>query len=99
MKNKLKPHEYELYQRVDEVLHYLWDPIGISDQAYARDEYYSYLPNIFSTLLRTKDGKDIIENLIQIEEKLMGLSPKRGRAEEVVDILLNYKEKMIEENS
>lgn len=36
----------ELYQRIDEVIHYIWDPIGINGAPKARDEYYSYLPEI-----------------------------------------------------
>ena len=32
----------ELYRRVDEVLHYLWDPIGVAGIPEARDEYYGY---------------------------------------------------------
>lgn len=47
MGKQLSPFERELYQRVDEVLHYVWDPIGVSDAPEARDEYFSYLPIVF----------------------------------------------------
>ena len=47
MGTKLEPHDEELYRRVDEVLHYIWDPIGVAGAPMARDEYYAYLPQIF----------------------------------------------------
>ena len=47
MGKKLEPKDEELYRRVDEVLHYILDPIGVSGIPQARDEYYSYLPGVF----------------------------------------------------
>jgi hypothetical protein len=44
---KLLPHQDELYRRTDEVLHYIWDPIGVAGVPEARDEYDSYLPHAF----------------------------------------------------
>jgi hypothetical protein len=29
----------DLYRMVDEILHYVWDPIGVAGEARARDEY------------------------------------------------------------
>jgi len=40
MKSDLNHQEKELYRRTDEILHYLWDPIGVSDTPQARDEYH-----------------------------------------------------------
>jgi len=60
MKQKLSPVEKELYQRTDEVLHYLWNPLGVSDIPKARDEYYSYLPQVFSLILKGSDAKEIM---------------------------------------
>lgn len=95
MGKRLPPFEMELYRRTDEVLHYIWDPIGISGVPEARDEYYSYLPKIFKMLASSTDGKDIADYLIFVEHEMMGLSIKdkaRERANEVADILLNYRE-------
>jgi hypothetical protein len=63
MGEKLPPDQLELYRRTDEVLHYIWDPIGIADVPEARDEYHSYLPRIFELLLvRNEEG---IRNLLR----------------------------------
>ncbi len=46
-KGKIK----ELYQRIDEVLYYVWDPIGVSDEPCARAEYSSYTRKILTYVL------------------------------------------------
>lgn len=91
----------ELYRRMDEVLHYIWDPIGISGIPPARDEYYSYLPKVFSMLTSSTDGKDISDYLISVERDRMGLpviDRTKKRAIEVAEILLKYRE-YIKENA
>jgi len=50
MSNKLQPKDAELFRRIDEVVHYLWDPIGISEHPEARDEYHSYLTAIYGNV-------------------------------------------------
>lgn len=45
---KLKTKEDKiLFQRCDEILHYIWDPIGCKDVPMAREEYYGYVPQVF----------------------------------------------------
>ena len=97
MGRKLSPEQNELYKRVDEVLHYVWDPIGVTGSPYARDEYYSYLPKVFSLHLETEDGKDITDYLMDVAHNAMALSPSRDKAEEVADILMEWKEKIFKE--
>lgn len=41
----------ELHKRIDEVLYYLWDPIGISDEPCVRGEYSSYVSSIFNFVI------------------------------------------------
>jgi hypothetical protein len=67
--NEFMPKDKELYRRIDEVVHYLWDPIGVSDVPEARDEYHSYLPECGyggTRTYRTLDraGGEILFNLI-----------------------------------
>ncbi len=38
MGQRLSPEDMAPYRAIDEVLHYIWDPIGISDAPEARDE-------------------------------------------------------------
>ena len=90
MGRQLTPFQKELYQRVDEVMHYVWDPIGVSGTPPARDEYDGYLPQVFAMLLEAKDRGSISAYLTQVEEERMGLTPSRERAEEVTEVLLDW---------
>lgn len=95
---KLSSAQTELYKRTDEVLHYIWDPIEVSDSAYARDEYWGYLPHVFSLLVQNKSKNEILEYLLSVELDSMGLTPNRKNAERVVEILYEYKEKILNKN-
>jgi hypothetical protein len=61
MGTKLTPRDEELYRRVDEVLHYVWDPIGVSTMAMGRNEYYMYLPEVFAMVTRDVNAERIAE--------------------------------------
>ncbi|MFI2549769.1 hypothetical protein, partial [Streptomyces rochei] len=50
MGQKLADSDLEFYRRVDEVLYYVWDPIGVSSCPATRDEYQRYLPTVFAML-------------------------------------------------
>jgi hypothetical protein len=50
MDTKLTPMDNEIYQRIDEMLHYKWVPVGISDESMARNEYYSYFSKMFKMI-------------------------------------------------
>ena len=63
----------ELTNRVDEVLYYLWDPIGVSDEPCARGEYSTYVGSIVSLLTDDKEDK-IAKRLSEIETTSMGLT-------------------------
>jgi hypothetical protein len=90
----LNSKENELYKRTDEVLFYIWDPIGVSHEPYARDEYFSYLPQVFQMLLNEKPKEMIVEYLLKIVSERMELNPDIEHAKEVVEVLEEYKEKI-----
>ena len=79
MGNKLPRREVELYKRCDEVLQYIWDRIGVAGAAGARDEYDSYLPQVFSRVRDNAEPDDIVSYLVMVEETNMGLSRIRSR--------------------
>jgi hypothetical protein len=56
------------------VLVHHWDPIGVmSDPEWPRDEYDSYIGEIYRYLARGEPVDFIARHLCFIEEKLMGL--------------------------
>jgi hypothetical protein len=75
-------------------LHYIWDPIGISEAPGARDEYRNYLPKVYQISCNENSNEAIVEYLLKIELGSMGLKPNREKAIRVAEILNEYKEKI-----
>ena len=96
MNNRLSTSEKELYRRVDEILFYLWDPIGICDIPMARDEYQSYLPQVFKLLINDSKDHEVSAYLIKVESGSMGMSAKSKKALEVARLLIETKEALLE---
>ena len=92
METNRSPKDTELYRRTDEVLHYFWDPCGISDVPQARDEYYGYLPSIYSLLHQGGDAAKIASLLTEIEGKQMDLSGNADRNLRVGQLLVEWRE-------
>ncbi len=94
MGKKLDPRQMELYRATDEVLRYIWDPIGVSDAPGARDEYWAYLPRVFKMLIEQSSEDRIVDYLLEIETERMGLDPDKENAKHVVEILYQYRAKI-----
>lgn len=95
MGQRLSPEQAELYRRVDEVLHYMWDPIGVAGTPEARDEYHSYLPHVFSLLVHHAPESEIVSFLTKTETETMGLSNSQRvqeHAAKIVQILIRYRD-------
>lgn len=85
-KGKIK----ELNQRIDEVLYYIWDPIGVSEEPCARAEYSSYTMTILKYVLK-EDITQIANQLSKIETNSMGLTTDKERNLKIAQRLLDYK--------
>lgn len=100
IENKLSDQsEKELYRRTDEVLHYMWDPIGVSNIPEVRDEYYGYLPQVFMLLKENQDKSKIEAFLNQVETELIGLPADTVRNNMISETLINWKDYIIEKNT
>ena len=80
----------ELERRIDEVLFYVWDPIGVSDTAAARGEYSSYIMTILKYVL-DEDLKKIASQLAEIESNSMGLAINETKNLEIAELLVDFK--------
>jgi hypothetical protein len=89
----------ELFTRIDEILHYLWDPIGISNEPAARDEYASYAPQILSMLKANMGLKDISKKLNGFAHIEAGVDADRMNNDTVAEILINYYEYISNKNT
>lgn len=92
MGHKLADEELELYRRVDEVLFYVWDPLGVANSPAARDEYYGYLPIVFSMLQgEGANVSTIAAYLDNIASLRMGLDANPEHSNRVAELLLDWK--------
>ena len=92
MGKKLPPQEMEFYKRIDEVLFYKWDPIGISEGNWARDEYQSYLPQVFKLALENEKPEPIANYLSVVTTESMGLSEEKSHDLKIAKLILEIKE-------
>jgi len=86
-KGKIK----ELNQRIDEVLYYVWDPIGVSEEPCARAEYSSYTMTILNYVIN-EDLNQIAHQLSKIETGSMGLTANNEQNLKIAQRLLDYKD-------
>ncbi|CAE6824571.1 hypothetical protein [Paraburkholderia haematera] len=83
--------DLELYRRVDEVLYYVWDPIGIAQSPVARDEYQGYLPKVFAMLQEGADASSVAGYLDTVATERMGLQENGEHSKHVAELLLDWK--------
>lgn len=82
----------ELEKRVDEVLFYIWDPIGVSPEPFARAEYRSYVVSVLGMVEDNKSTTEIADYFCNIESESMGLSTNKERAYVAAELLKQNKE-------
>ena len=81
----------ELERRVDEVLFYKWDPIGVNHYVIARAEYRSYVSRILKEL-ESGNLHKLVAMLEDIQVNSMGLNSERSNVKEIAELLLSHKE-------
>lgn len=92
MSTRLSPKDLELQRAVDEVLHYIWDPIGVSGVPQARDEYHGYQPRVFGLLCNGASEESIADYLSEVSTDRMGLSSNAQHDLKVASILIDWKD-------
>lgn len=90
MGHKFSEFEKELYSRIDEIVHYIWDPIGVSSFPGARDEYYSYLPKIYA-YVKSGDTIALEKYLTWLTVEHMGLKENQESNRSAISIMTEWK--------
>ena len=90
MSRKLSAYEKDVFRYCNEVLHYVWDPIGVAGSPHARDEYDSYVPGVVSLLFSGASASEIAKHLTQITTESMGLGAGRERDLETAELLIEW---------
>ena len=96
MKTSRTSRPDELLRRVDEVLFYVWDPIGVAGEPFARAEYDSYVPKVLELLVGTDFPQPITDYLASIVTDKMGFSPNLKHCEHTAELLLKHKKAIME---
>jgi hypothetical protein len=94
MNKPVTPKDVELFCRVDEVVHYVWDPIGVAEEPWARDEYNSYLSQIFEMTRDTVDVNYLSAFLNKVATERMGLNPNEQHCLKVAELLREWKNRL-----
>lgn len=91
MKHGLGPEDKRLRNVISEVLHYLWDPIGVAGTPEARDEYEGYVYGVLALLRSDASEAEILQHLVKIETEEMGLLGQSANSEATVQWLLRWR--------
>jgi hypothetical protein len=92
MTHQLNPQDQELLRIVGEVLHYVWDPIGVAGVPQARNEYDGYVEPIFTLLRSGASEADISAHLEQIVVTRMGLPSRKEHSNETASVLTDWRD-------
>ncbi len=80
--------DFLLYKKIDDILWFDWDPICINNVA-PRDEYQSYVPEIFGLVKSKTDKKGIADRLYKLETEKMGMDGNIENCLTIADKILN----------
>lgn len=77
-----------IFKKIDDILWFDWDPIGVNDIEGARNEYQSYTPEIFGLKIKGADRDSIANRLNEIAVDRMGLLGNIEHCNRIADKIL-----------
>jgi len=92
MASRLNPQDQKLLSVVSEVLHYIWDPIGVSGVPQARDEYDGYVEPIFTLLRSGAEAPEISAHLLHVADERMGLPDRKEQSDTAASVLTDWRD-------
>jgi len=79
----------ELRTRIDEVMFYKWDPLHLSNSNWSRDEYESYVPEVFRLALESTSHQPIADYLTQVATEIMSMTEDREHDIKVAELIFS----------
>jgi hypothetical protein len=86
----MKARGLQLPHFVDEVLHYLWDPIGVAGAPETRDEYQGYVGPVLAMLQSGASESELSTYLSRVADEDMGLASERALADQAASALIKW---------
>ena len=96
MPNHLSSQDQKLFSVVGEVLHYIWDPIGVSRVPQARGEYDGYVGPVFTLLRSGAEASDISIHLQHIADERMSLPGRKEQSDAAASVLTDWRDFLTE---
>jgi len=87
----MTPQQKALYKKIDEILWEDWDPIGVNDVEYVRNEYQGYTPQLFSLKTQGANKTEIAEYLYKLETVEIGVTGNIEHCEKVAQKIIDLK--------
>lgn len=84
----------EIESAIRRVLMAKWDPIGVSDEPGAANEYDSYIWGVYGLLKRGASDEEIAEHFLKIETESMGFTDCHGKPFGTAQALLPVAEEL-----
>lgn len=84
-----------LEKRISEVLYYVWDPIGVSQEPFARGEYEGYVQEILRLVEKNNEINEITMHLQNIIEDRVEITANKKHCEDTAKLLLEHKRAII----
>ena len=85
--NLMVAKDFLLYKKIDDILWFDWDPIGVNAFA-PRDEYQSYVPEIFGLVKAKADRQAIADRLFKLETENIGMNGAIENCLKIADKIL-----------
>ena len=79
----------ELRTRIDEIMFYKWDPLHLSNSNWSRDEYESYVPEVFRLALESTSYQPIADYLTQVATEIMSMTADKEHDIEVAELIFS----------
>jgi len=73
--------------KIDEIIFYKWDPLQISKEECLRDEYRSYMPEIFRLALESETFHPIADHLSQVSTEYMSMEKNKKHDTEIAKLI------------
>ena len=89
MRDGKNTKDLKLFERVDEVLFYMWDPLGMSYEPACRDEYSSYVEKIYQMLIDGKFEQELAQHLTWLCENEMETETTKQHCLKTAEYLAN----------
>jgi len=75
--------------RIDEIMFYKWDPLHLSNSNWSRDEYESYVPEVFRLALESTSYHPIAEYLTHVSTDIMSMTEDKDHDSDIAELIFS----------